>query len=197
MASVVEICNLALTKVGEDSITSLTENTKAGRLCNLHYGPLRDSVLSAHNWNFAMTRVALALLGDAPAFDYSAQFALPVDCLRVYQTNLPRYQHWKVEGRFLLCDASEVSIIYIKKVEDPNLFSALFVEALAARIAAELAQPLSDSPSLVGNMFNLYERKLREARSFDAQEGHPEGLDADAWLDSRLSGATPYTYGTR
>lgn len=197
MASVVEICNLAVTKLGEDPITALTENTKAARLCNLHYPLMRDFVLTAHNWNFAITRAELAVSGDAPAFDYTTKFALPVDCLRVYQTSLPRYQHWKVESGFILCDSSELKIIYIRRVTDPNQFSPLFVEALASRIASELAQPIADSPSLAGNMFNLYERKLREARTYDAQEGFPEGLDADAWLDSRLGGATPYTYGTR
>ena len=61
MASEVQICNLALAKIGDQQITSLTENSKAGRLCNLVYEPLRDATLRAHPWNFAITRETLAL----------------------------------------------------------------------------------------------------------------------------------------
>ena len=67
MASEVQICNLALAKIGDQQITSLTENSKAGRLCNLVYEPLRDATLRAHPWNFAITRETLALHSVAPS----------------------------------------------------------------------------------------------------------------------------------
>ena len=185
MPSEVSICNLALTKIGEESITSLGDDDKAGRLCNLHYALTRDMVLRTHNWNFATKRVELAALVAAPEFRYAYQFALPTDCLKVVTTNLVPYAEWRLEDGNLLCDDDSVKIEYIARITDPNSFDALFVEVLASRLAAEFAVPLADSITLSDQMFKLYTGKLREARSVDASEGTADGLDADAWLDAR------------
>ncbi len=186
-SSEVDICNLALTKIGHDSITALSENSKAGRLCNLHYGSLRDTILREHTWNFAVTRVNLALSTTTPEYEFSYQHALPTDLLRVLSTDLPTDAIWKIEGRFLLSDSDTVRLLYIKQVTDTTQFDQLFIETLSARIAAELALPLSDSTTLLEAMTQLYERKLRAARFVDATEGVPEEIAADKWLNSRVS----------
>ena len=192
MASEVSICNLALTKIGEEQILSLTEDSKAGRLCNLHYEPLRDAVLRSHLWNFAIKRATLASSTTAPEYEYTTAFPLPPDFIRIVDTNLLRGADWKIEANELVTDDDAVKIRYVAKITDTNKFDPLFIEALAARIGAELAQALADSTSLTQTMFELYERKIREARGADAQEGTPEGLEADAWLDSRLAYVSPF-----
>ena len=87
MATEVSICANALRRLGDDPITSLTDDTERARLCNAFYAPARDLVLRAHPWNFAITRATLAQLSDTPAFEYSYQYALPTSplCLRVLQ----------------------------------------------------------------------------------------------------------------
>ena len=58
MASVVEICNIALTRIGQNEpIVSLTEQSKAAELCSLHYATCRDEVLRDFDWPFAEARV--------------------------------------------------------------------------------------------------------------------------------------------
>tara|TARA_R110000851_G_scaffold235523_4_gene388096 strand:+ start:7435 stop:8019 length:585 start_codon:yes stop_codon:yes gene_type:complete len=192
MASEVSICNLGLTKIGEEQILSLTEDSKAGRLCNLHYPHLRDTVLRSHLWNFAIKRVALAVNTTAPVYDFDNAFALPSDLIRILDTNLLNESEWKIENNNLIADDSAVSIRYVARITDTNEFDILFVEALACRIAAELAQPLADNLTLVDAMFQLYEKKLRDARSADSQEGTPDNITADAWLDARLGYISPY-----
>lgn len=191
MVSAVQICNLGLTKIGEESITAFTDDTKAGRLCNLHYAPARDMVLRDHIWNFAIKRVSLAQSTGTPAWEYAYQFALPTDFIRAVNTDLLKTAEWKIENGFLLSDDSSVKLKYVAQITDTEMFDPLFVEALAARIAAELAVPLSDSTTLSQQMFNLYASKIRTARAADAQEGTPEGIDADAWLDARLGYVSP------
>ena len=85
MATEVSICSNALRRLGDDPITSLTDDTERARLCNAFYVPARDLVLRSHPWNFAVTRATLAQLSDTPAYEYSYQYALPNDpyCLRV------------------------------------------------------------------------------------------------------------------
>ena len=46
MATEVSICSNALRRLGDDPITSLTDDSERARLCNSFYADTRDSVLS-------------------------------------------------------------------------------------------------------------------------------------------------------
>jgi hypothetical protein len=182
--------------LGASRITDFDDDSKEARLCKEQYPKLRDELLRSHPWNFALARVTLAKEIDAPVFEYDAKFVLPLDVLRVMKTDFhidPTTVEtpWKIEydvdlGRkVLLCDRDEVSIQYIRQVEDTQVFDSNFDEVLALRIAADLAYPLIQSTSLAQQMFVLYENQLALARSMDAQEGSLEQVMADDWLFSR------------
>jgi hypothetical protein len=185
VTSEVGICNGALTKVGEEAIISLSEDTKAARLCNLMFNRLRDSILRAHPWNFAIKRVELAELTTNPIFGFAKQFQLPTDSLRVLRTDEDQIPH-QIEGRILLTDAGTVQIKYIAQITDPNLFDSLFIQALEDRIGAELAYNLSDNRALSVDMRAKYKETLKEARAMDGQEGVSDIVEADEWLNIRL-----------
>ena len=187
MASEVQLCNLALANVGDEQITSLTENSKAARLCNLVYEPMRDATLRAHPWNFAIKRIELAANTLTPAYEYNTQFTLPSDFLRLIGTNMLDTAKFTVEGNQLLCNVSALKIKYIYAVTDPNVFDWLFNEALSARIAAELSIAMTDNRSLTVDLFNLFSTKLSDARTADATEGTPDDITADTWLNSRIA----------
>ena len=184
MASVVAICNRALALIGEEPVTSLTDDTEPARRCNLLYADTRDAVLRAHPWNAAIMRIDLAPLAELPPFGFSLQYQLPSDCLRVLGM-ADRRATFRIEGRRLLTDISPASIVYVRRLTDPNAFDALIIDAMAARLAHDLAYALAGSTSLAGQMWELYVRKLAEARKADAQEGSAENLQADAWTDAR------------
>lgn len=188
MSSDVGIVNAALIKLGEGTITSLTENSKPARLARAVYADLRDAVLQAHPWNFAVARAVLAADPTPPAWGFAHAFTLPAEpdyCLRVLGLE-DSAAEWRVEGRKILADeGGPLRILYVRRVTDPNEHSALFRDALAARIAAELAEPLKQSTSMGEQMRLLYEKKLSEARTSDAQEGTPAPVEADEWLAAR------------
>ena len=189
------ICNMALSRLGHDFISSLGEATKAGRLCNLHYEPTRDALLRAHPWNFAVRRAELAQITDAPTFEFAYAYALPTDFLRMVQTEgeaLGDYSSdYRVEGllgstvKVLVTDDGSTKIEYVAKISDPNAFDAAFVDVLAQRLSAEICVALTDNANLAQNLWKIYSDKLREARNMDAQEGTPRGLVADIWTGSR------------
>ena len=62
MATEVSICANALRRLGDDPITSLTDDTERARLCNAFYEDARDACLRSHPWNFAITRASLNIL---------------------------------------------------------------------------------------------------------------------------------------
>jgi len=188
MASNVSICNNALIKLGQDVIISLTEDSKAARLCNQIYESTRDAVFRAHPWNALIKRVELAQLTTTPAYKFEYEYQLPTDCLRVLSTDKVEYETevFKVEGRKLLSDDTAVSILYVAKVTDPNEYDILLQETIAARLAAELSVAMTDSNSLTQTMWTVYKDKLREARSTDGQEGTPDRIEADTYLNARV-----------
>lgn len=184
MASTTDICNQALSLLGEQTITSLADATKRAQLCNTFYPKVRDAVLRAHPWNSAVKRVVLAPLSDSPAWGYMYQFQLPGDCLRVLSLDDTDIA-FKIEGRKLLCDENTVNMLYIARVEDVNEYDALLIDTLAARLASELAFPITHSKTMVEAMFGLYKDKLREARNIDGQEGTPDSFEINDLAEVR------------
>ena len=191
MASVVDICNSALNQIGASNIISLTEDSKAARLCNQRYTFVRDSVFRSHPWNCLTTRATLAPDTATPAFEFSKQFTLPTDpfCLRVLQLSNTDILY-KIEDRKLLCDESSIEMIYVGRVEDGNQYDMLLIEALAAAMAADLAYPLVGSSALGANMYQLYQNKLTEARFVDATEDND--INTSVLSDSRTVAADTF-----
>lgn len=57
----VDICNEALQELGEQEIALLTDSNKRAEACNRIYTVLRDRLLKAHPWKFALRRVKNSL----------------------------------------------------------------------------------------------------------------------------------------
>ena len=191
MATEVSICSNALRKLGDSPITALTEDTERARLCNALYEPARDSLLRSYAWNFAITRAELAQISATPAFEYSHQYALPTDpfCLRVLKMEFDDYE-FKIEnlagqGRVLLTNEGTANIIYIAKITDPKLFDSIFVDTLTAKLASEMAYPITNSAALQKEMERVYKLKLTEARSIDSTEGFTDDIISDTFTDFR------------
>ena len=191
MATEVSICSNALRRLGDDPITSLTDDTERARLCNAFYADARDACLRSHPWNFAITRASLAQLSATPVYGFDYQFALPTDpfCLRVLAMEFEDYvfkvENLSTQGRVLLTDQETAKIIYIARVTDTTLFDSLFVDTLVAKLAADLAYPVTNSLKVQEQMYRLFQLKLSEGRSIDGQEGFVDDLVSDTFTDFR------------
>ena len=124
----VSISNRALTFLGAQPITSLSDDTKEARSCNRMFAQSRDHVLRSHPWNFALKRVALAASTTAPVWEYANAYDWPSDCLRIIEVDT--LEEWAVEAKAIVTDeGAPLNILYVSQVTDPTLFDALFVEA--------------------------------------------------------------------
>lgn len=185
MASAVQIANLALMALGDDeSLVELNTDTRAGRAILAVFDIERDALLRKHPWNFAMTRVSLPALADAPPFGFSHAYQLPADWLRFWDET--EYEPFAVEGAQILTDcAPPIDIRYIRRVTDTGAFDALFVKALAASIAAAVAQRLTGSATIRGNAMDDMAMQMAEAKRIDGQENPPEDIPEDDWVTAR------------
>jgi hypothetical protein len=196
MASQIQIVNMALHQLGAVRITSMTDDSDEARVATDIWDICRDSVLVDHNWNFATRRATLAELSTTPDFGYDHQFILPTDCLRVLgmpgADSIAEYKY-RVETvlvgaqqyRVLLTDETACEIEYIARITDTTLFHPKFVDALAARLAADMAMKITESRNKEKLAWEKYKMTLVDARSVDAMEGTPEVIEAEEWLDAR------------
>jgi len=187
--SEVSICNSALFKIGAEPILAFSDESKNSRICKAQYPVLRDEVLRSHPWNFAIARKELAKLVAVPVYEFESAFQLPTDVLRVLDNEAnfeSSFVEWQVEGDKVLSNDDTMKIKYIKRIVDVSKYDQNFLEVLAFRLAADFAYALVQSLSVQAQMFSAYQQFLRQARSFDAQEGALKQVRADEWFNSRF-----------
>lgn len=85
MSSVVDICNLALSHLGDNANVSNIdppEGSEQSEHCARFYSLSRDALLELHDWNFSTTKKQLAAVtSDWAQWQYA--YLAPSDCLRV------------------------------------------------------------------------------------------------------------------
>lgn len=189
-ATETSISNSALIKIGSKRITSIDDDLKEARVCKEQLPKIRDEVLASHPWNCAIRRAQLGLLAESPIQvndSYTNQFQLPSDCLRVLEIDAdPSVQNWVVEGGILLTNNTDCRIRYISLEPDYSKYSPSLLEAIAWRLAADLAFNIMQNSSLGERIFVLYERHLALARSIDSQEGGLIRLKQNYWTSRRM-----------
>lgn len=185
------ICNAALIAVGAETVGAIDEASAVADVLALRYPMIRDAVLQAYKWNFAKRRASLPELSAAPAFGYAHQYLLPADCILVREVvDASQTIKWEVEdaddGPVIVTDlTAPLLILYTTRVQDVSRFRPLFVEALAARLAADLAVKLMDNSAAAERLLTVYQDKLNEARRIDAQEGSAEDQPTGDWITER------------
>lgn len=170
MASEIDICNLALSHLGDTAtVASLDppEGSVQAEHCARFYSIARDSLLEMHPWGFATRRIQLAQLGTGwPEWDYS--YAQPSDALNIIAvlppdatddysqglSNVPLSAGGSYVPKAFSCeiDSNGADVIYTDQedavlrytalVSDTTKFSPLFVMALSWHLASMLAGPI-------------------------------------------------------
>lgn len=214
MASVTEIANRALSKLGATRILQFTDATKEAREISANYNLIRDAELRRYRWKFAIRRVSLPALVDAPLFNYAYQYPIPSDYLGLVQVNdfyirsgTKDKGPWSIEQssdgtqRVILTDLSApLNVRYQARIENPALYDPLFIEMFACKLAFELCEAITQSNTKKEAASKEYDFALKEAVRCDAIEAPPDELPWGSWLDSRegpnvgLSGSTQF-YG--
>jgi len=175
----VAICNQALSWLSEDPITDLNEGSKEAQLCKSNYGPLRDSILSTGEFAFARKYKTFSVhSGDSPDWGWKYAFDIPTEFLAVLEAYSPsnvflatwtrrKEVEYEQVGNQIFANDPVIDVVLAERITDTTKFSPLFIQAFAARIAAEIALPLTENRSLQGAMWSLYNDKINEAAARD------------------------------
>lgn len=185
------IANLAIQRLGaKSSIVSLTDGSPNAAKVNAIWEYILYEVIEAIKPAFATVRVALAQSSTAPANTdvYKCAYPFPADYLTISEGDAEDPAIWPSEvtpyaietlsdGTLCLMtnyDTTEadysIYLTYIRKVDNPGRFIASFVNALAFRMAAELALSITETQGKFEAMMTLYDRARRKAIAENARQ---------------------------
>jgi len=198
LAAQIEIINRALFKLGASPLLSLGDNNKQARIMSGLWDTVRKAELRRHNWAFALRRALLPALADAPAWGYARAYQLPADCLRIMQVGeffeVPSAADYRgmddspyaVEGSTLLSNQSApLKLRYVADISDPGAFDALFIESLAAKLAYEACEGITQANEKKNVASEDYKAAIKAAARVNAIEKPAQGIADDAWMTAR------------
>lgn len=186
MASVPDICNLALGHLG-DSATVASISPPDGSIqaahCQRLYPIARDTVLESFPWSCATVRLVAAPVTDTLA-SWSYAYALPTNCLRLVSVLAQSATDDSATETFIIeqdgsgngivyCNTQNATFRYIVRVTDTTKFSTSIVMAISRFLASMLAGPVLKGKvgvQMSSSMYSLYQRELDEAKVLDANQ---------------------------
>ena len=213
MASEIDICNLALSHLGDTAtIASLDppEGSAQAEHCARFYPIARDSLLEMHAWGFATRRAKLALLASGwPEWSYA--YAQPADALNIiavlppnssddYSSGVPDSAGGPYVPQPFSCEINETgaSVIYTDQadavlrysasVSDPTRFSPLFTMTLSWHLASMLAGPIIKGDAGAAEAkrcIQLADAIARKAALFDAVQDRGQPTHTPGWVSAR------------
>lgn len=166
MASIVDICNFALSEIGEATIVDLNEASTEARACKRHYEQSKNFLLEKANWSFAESVKPLALTTEEPV-EWTYAYAYPSDALTIKYTfpkiniannarhcdsysnrdyqgikALARQSPFKIrlgdQDKMILSDTADAYVCYTKNITDTTRFSSQFIDVLTFYLASKM-----------------------------------------------------------
>lgn len=191
-ATQVSICSNALLMLGAQTISAIDEDSERASLAANLYESTRDMVLRSHPWNCAVKRVVMAPDSAAPVgSDYSAQFTLPSDFLRVLRVG-GAYEDvdYKVESGKILASGTSLELRYIWKNTTESTWDAMLVKAMELHMAAAMAYPITMSASKEQLQQEKLERFMKQCRAVDGQDDPAQQMGDERLLNARFGNFT-------
>jgi hypothetical protein len=193
--SPVDICNLALDYLGQDSvIASITiPKSREEIIFSHHYDLTRQCLLRAHAFSFAWAETTLAKTRGQTQ-DYKEGFLLPADCLRLMRIGSQIFpiNDYRLEDRTILVSGlftapsiSSLCIQYIRDEERVVLMDPLFIQLLALELANRLSYKFNRSAEQQQEINKLLVQETGKCVGTRWQESKPRRIDLSREIQAR------------
>jgi hypothetical protein len=180
ISSEIEVCNLALLRINQSSISALSDDSLQAKACEYNLDQSKSSLLSQYNWTFAINRAILnEVENDDPMFEYSRKYAFPEGFLRLVSVYNSMNQKliamngvkppYMLEGKYILTDQAVCKIKYIKDVPIVQC-SRLFIDCLVLDLAVRLTKFFNDSSAYLQQLEMEYAQSLDKAKVSDCRQ---------------------------
>jgi len=182
MASKLDIVNGALIEMGETPLQSLTEDTESAITANYIYDQVYHDLLSKAPWRFAVTKQTLSQLVAAPLNEWTYQYQIPSDCVRVLRVYPD--QDYDIYGDTIYSKASALALDYVAKVTEDAL-PPYFVRLLVLELAVRMSMSITASASMKGTLIQEKQLQFAAALAADAQQRPNRPILSRPFLDVR------------
>jgi len=164
---------MALLKLGEAPIQSLTDDTVESLLARTLFDPVIYSLLAAHVWHFACRTFDLQRNADG-------DFLIPADCLRIVKAP------GDIRGNKILCPgADKIEVIGLARVA-PEAFPGYFASLAATRLAMEFCIPLLGEQTVFRMLAAMYETEMQSAKFIDSTTAVPGAIKDFSLISTRF-----------
>lgn len=189
--SKLEVWNLVLDHLVEHALATELDDSVYARWLTRNWDHLRDALLQAYPWNFAMQYNTLSVDATDPDFRWNYRYKLPPDWLRVIP---PTYQgvvggtpvRHEIVGEYLLCNVNTTMYVRtIQRKETMEDWSPLAVDALALFVAMRACTRFEGKMTLRDRLKEEFNDVNQLARRNDSLMGTPDPVEQHRVLDVR------------
>lgn len=154
MASAVDICNMALSRLGDEAnISSINppDDSVQANYCDTFYPLALKFALDRHNWRFATRRFTLNIRTNEAPDEWRYCFGMPSDMVNLIRISAPPVNEGDINysmeiatdnNLVLYSNVSPVQLVYVSSTVSTSLFPPSFVEFLSTVLASYLAGPI-------------------------------------------------------
>jgi hypothetical protein len=112
-------------------------------------------------------------------------FSTPNNMVRAWRINHTDKSQFKIEGRILQSNESPVLLEYEAYIDDPNVWDGMFQMAFESFLASRLSLRLTKDQKQAAVLYSAYQQQVGEAKASDGQEGTPERISVDTFIEIR------------
>lgn len=172
MLTKIDLCSMALLKLGERPIQSLVDDTPAAQLARTLFDPVVDALLACHPWRFACKKFNLTKNADG-------NFLIPSDVLRILKCD------GEIMGNTIIAPGNKLSIVALRRVPVES-FPSHFISLAATRLAMEFCVPLTGDQNVFRMLAALNETEMQSAKFIDSTTSITHGVDAFSLVNARF-----------
>ncbi|MBQ0013558.1 MAG: hypothetical protein KBS86_03255 [Proteobacteria bacterium] len=172
MLTKIDLCSMALLKLGEKPIQSWTDDCAPAQLARTLFGPIVDTLITMHPWRFATK--TFDLLPDA-----HGDFIIPSCVLRILHCK------GQIVGNKIFSNADNLRIVALTRVPVES-FPSYFASLAATKLAIEFCIPLTSDQTIMRMLIALYDSELQSAKFIDSTTSVSQDIDNFALINARF-----------
>ncbi len=172
MFTKIDLCSMALLKLGEKPIQSWREDSAAAQLARTLFDPVVETLLAMFPWRFATQSLILQKNSDG-------DFLIPANVLRILKCE------GQINGNKIITNNDTLEISAIVKTEPEN-FPGYFATLVAAKLATEFCIPILGDVNILRIMTSLYESEYQSAKFVDSTLSRQSNIDDFSLINSRF-----------
>lgn len=172
MLTKIDLCSMALLKLGEQPIQSFSDDTATAQLARTLFDPITDALIASHPWRFTTRQLTLTKNSDG-------DFLIPSDVLRVLKSG------GDIVGNKIVAPTDNLTITACTRV-GVDMFPGYFVSLVATKLAMEFCIPLSGDQTVFRMLAALYESELQSAKFIDSTTAPGAKIDNFSLINARF-----------